>query len=95
MAALMVLQKPMLTVYPPATLTAWYYAVGSFLTLAVCAFYGVQPADFLFTGQWEVGGRGKHASSVLGVFGLAPPRARGLWVPGWIHGGAAAAAAAF
>lgn len=56
MATLMVLQKPMLAVYPPATLTAWYYAVGSLLALAVCAFFGVQPVDFLFTGQWEVGG---------------------------------------
>lgn len=55
MAALMVLQKPMLAVYPPATLTAWYYAVGSVLTLAVCAFFGVRPVDFLLTGQWEVG----------------------------------------
>ncbi|CAN0460528.1 unnamed protein product, partial [Hapterophycus canaliculatus] len=36
MATLMVLQKPMLAVYPPATLTAWYYAVGSALTLLVC-----------------------------------------------------------
>lgn len=55
MATLMVLQKPMLAVYPPATLTAWYYAVGSVLTLAVCAFFGVRPVDFLLTGQWEVG----------------------------------------
>lgn len=54
MATLMVLQKPMLAVYPPATLTAWYYAVGSVLTLAVCAFFGVRPVDFLLTGQWEV-----------------------------------------
>ncbi|CAM9325411.1 unnamed protein product [Scytosiphon promiscuus] len=53
MATLMVLQKPMLAVYPPATLTAWYYAVGSALTLLVCAFFGVRPADFLLTSQWE------------------------------------------
>ncbi|CAM9281774.1 unnamed protein product [Ectocarpus sp. 6 AP-2014] len=53
MAALMVLQKPMLAVYPPATLTAWYYAVGSALTMVVCGFFGVRPADFLLTGQWE------------------------------------------
>lgn len=65
MAALMVLQKPMLAVYPPATLTAWYYAVGSVLTLAVCAFFGVRPVDFLLTGQWEVG----FAVYALGVRG--------------------------
>lgn len=55
MASLMVLQKPMLAVYPPATLTAWYYTVGSVLTLVLGAFLGVRPADFLLTGQWEVG----------------------------------------
>lgn len=52
----MVLQKPMLAVYPSATVTAWYYAVGSAFTLLLCAFWGVQPADFWFSGQWEVGG---------------------------------------
>ena len=54
MAALMVLQKPMLAVYPPATLTAWYYAVGSALTMVLCACLGVRPKDFLLTGNWEV-----------------------------------------
>ena len=44
----------MLSLYPPATLTAWYYAVGSALTILVCACYGVQPGDFLLTGKREV-----------------------------------------
>lgn len=63
MAALMVLQKPMLAVYPPATLTAWYYAVGSMLTMILCACFGVKAADFYFTGNWEV----KQECPSLGV----------------------------
>ena len=51
---MVVLQKPLLSLYPPATLTAWYYAVGSALTILVCACYGVQPGDFLLTGKREV-----------------------------------------
>lgn len=54
MAALMVLQKPMLAVYPPATLTAWYYAVGSMLTMILCTWFEVKASDFYFTGNWEV-----------------------------------------
>lgn len=54
MAALVVLQKPMLAVYPPATLTAWYYAVGSMFTMILCSWFGVKASDFYFTGRWEV-----------------------------------------
>ncbi|CAM9307207.1 unnamed protein product [Choristocarpus tenellus] len=43
----------MLAIYPPATVTAWYYAVGSSFTLLLCAFSGVRPVDFLLTGKIE------------------------------------------
>lgn len=54
MATLFVVQKPMLAVYPPATLTAWYYAVGTVFTMVLCACSGVQLEDFRLTGQIEV-----------------------------------------
>lgn len=54
MGMLMVLQKPFLAVYPSATLTAWYYAVGSVFTMIMCAFSGVELKDFYLTGRLEV-----------------------------------------
>ncbi|CAM9639251.1 unnamed protein product, partial [Discosporangium mesarthrocarpum] len=53
MAVLVVAQKPMLSAYPPATVTAWYYAVGSLFTLAMCPLLGVKLEDFLLTQRIE------------------------------------------
>lgn len=60
MATLLVIQKPMLAAYPSATLTAWYYAVGSAFTMVMCACSGVKLQDFLLTGRIEVSWRAQN-----------------------------------
>ncbi|CAN0139162.1 unnamed protein product, partial [Phaeothamnion confervicola] len=51
MATLAVVQKPVLAVYPPATVTLWYYAIGSAVTVAACIAFGVPVHDFALTGR--------------------------------------------
>src|SRR3546814_461426 len=51
MAALIVVLKPLSTIYPTTTVTAWYYGVASMLTIFACAAAGLPAESYTLTGR--------------------------------------------
>lgn len=49
MASLIIVTKPLLKLYTPLTVTAWYYSIGSVLTLATALAARLPIADFFWT----------------------------------------------